>query len=621
MTASGTASGSRTAASSAASTSRACSSGDATGGSVTGTEDLAPTVIQRAPRPLIAADAQTSKPNGENLASRKPQPSGSGFVVCFVIRSRVVIVVALVLAVIGGGTGAAFASVESLTSPGQEVSALFVAQFGNGSVIVVTAVRSGSARSELDVFERAPGQRFRLTRRLDSGHDVKFHGFPGGKGPAGLATNRAGAAVVAWTAAGEVRVVARRPGGEFGAVQRLGRASASYLSDGAVASMTPGGNGLVMWTGPEQHLHASMRRADADRFSPPTDLGRSQGVARVAVGARSKGFALVWEVCTRIRPGTCSREAVRASITGARGTFSAPQMLGPVDGTPARLSLQVGPLDDTLVLWSGTRRGLVRSARLARGAARFGAIRVVSNPHLRAHSVTAATGRAGGLVAWTERLPSGRVQVVGADIDARERVGVPAPLSAPVERAAVPTVQVQDDGTTVVWWRRTRGGDRQGAPDRDWSIRTRAANGPFARVVDLPGFGGAVSVNLDGHGDVLALMVAPGPSPLQCGSVLVSAAWRAGDQPRPSLLDECATYDPPVLLVDTSGRALAIWSRSPSATEHQARIATRSPRGEFASASTIAPFNSAWLTVLSDDGNALLIGIDQNRTLYATSRR
>jgi hypothetical protein len=540
-----------------------------------------------------------------------------------VIRSRVVIVVAVVLVVVGGGAGAAFASVESLTSPGQEVSALAVAQFGDGSVIVVAAVRSGADGSELDVFERAPGQQFRLTRRLDSGRDLKFHGFPDGKGPAGLATNRAGAAVVVWTAAGEVRVVARRPGGELGPVQRLGRASASYLSDGAVASLSPQGNGLVMWTGRERHLHASMRRANEDRFAPSTDLGRSKGVALVAIGARSKGFALAWEVCTRTRDGYCSREIVRASITGARGTFFTPQTLGPVDGTPARLSLQVGPLDDALLLWSGERKGLVRSSRLPRGSTRFGATRVLSKPRLRAHSVTAASGPAGGLAAWIQRLPSGRVQVVGADIDARERIGVPAPLSAPVELAAVPSIQLQDDGAAVVWWRRTRGGDRQGGPDRAWSIRTRAANGPFAPVVELPGDARDVAVSLDGHSDVLALMVAPDPStPSQCGApfVLLSAAWRAGNQPRPGLLDDCVIPDPPSVARDSSGRALALWSRSPSPTEHQARVATRSPGGEFGSASTIAPFNSAWLTVLSDDGNALLIGIDQNRTLYATSR-
>jgi hypothetical protein len=96
--------------------------------------------------------------------------------------------------------------------------------------------------------------------------------------------------------------------------------------------------------------------------------------------------------------------------------------------------------------------------------------------------------------------------------------------------------------------------------------------------------------------------------------------WSAGDQPRPSLLDDCIYSSDVNLSIDSSGRALAIWSRSASPTEHEDRMATRFPGGKFASASTIAPFNSAWLTVLSDGGNALLIGIDQNRTLYATSR-
>ena len=539
------------------------------------------------------------------------------------IRSRLAIAVAFVLVSIGGGSEAAFASVETLTAPGEEVPALSVAQFGDGSVIVVAAVRSGSDRSELQILERASGQQFRVLRRFDGGRDLRFHGFPSGKGPAGLATNRTGAAVVAWTAGGEVRVVARRPGGEFGPVQSLGRASASYLSDGAVASLSPRGNGLVMWTGPERHLHASMRRANADRFSPSSDLGRSKGVALIAIGARSKGFVLAWELCTRTRDGNCSREIVRASITGARGTFSAPQTLGPVGGTPARLSLQVGPLDDTLVLWSGVRKGLVRSSRLARGAARFGAVRVLSNPRLSAHSATAASGDAGGLAAWVQRLPSGRVQVVGADIDARERIGAPAPLSAPVEQAAMPTVQVQDDGATAVWWRRIRGDRDSYERDPTWSIRTRAANGPLTSVADLPGGVGQFTVSLNGHGEVLALMVTPDPStPSQCGApfVLLSAAWRAGNQPRPGLLDDCVIPDPPSVALESSGRALAIWSRSPSPTEHQARMTTRAPGGgEVGSPSTIAPFNSAWLTVLSE-GNALLIGIDQNRTLYATSR-
>jgi hypothetical protein len=540
-----------------------------------------------------------------------------------VIRSGIPVAIGLVLVVMSGCAGSAFAFTQSLTAPGKEVAALSVAQIGDGSVIVVASVRSASGRSDLDVFERAPGQQFELTRRLDSGRDLKFHGFPGGKGPAGLATTQAGAAVVAWTAAGEVRAVARRPDGEFGQVERLGRASASYLSDGAVASMSPRGDGLVMWTEPERHLHASMWRADGDRFAPSSDLGPSRGVALVAIGARSKGFALAWEACTRTRDGHCSREIVRASITGAHGTFAAPQTLGPVDGTPARLSLQVGPLDDVLLLWSGVRKGFVRTSRLARGAARFGAIRVLSNARLRAHSVTAASGRAGGLAAWIERLPSGRVQVVGADIDARERVGAPAPLSAPVVRAAVPRVQVQDDGSTVVWWRRIRGDTGRYEQDPTWSVRTRAAHGPLTRAADLPGGVGEFAVSLDGHGDVLALMVARDPStPSRCGApfVLFSAAWRVGDQPRPGLLDDCVIPDPPSVALDSSGRALAIWSRSASPTEHEDRMATRFPGGEFASASTIAPFNSAWLTVLSDDGNGLLIGIDQNRTLYATSR-
>jgi hypothetical protein len=380
-----------------------------------------------------------------------------------------------------------------------------------------------------------------------------------------------------------------------------------------------------MWTAPDGHLHAAVRRVRAARFAQATDLGP---LKEVAISASSNEFALMWEVCTRVRFGDCTREVVRASTAIARAHFSAPQTLGPVAGTSARLSLQVGPHGDVLALWSGTRKGFVRAARLAGGSRCFDRAQILSNRHRRSHSVTAAIGRNGGLAVWIERRADGRVQVIGADVDSRERVGVRYPLSAPLERAAVPKVQAQDDGATAVWWRRTRGRYWFTRPP-SWSIRTRAAGGSFASMVEIDGVSiDDVAVSLDGHGEVLALMVKRIHTPSACGAsfVLLSAVWKAGTQPRPTVLDDCEIAGSPRIAVDASGRALAVWSRAqpPETTRPRAQafISFRPPGAGFNPAEARSLLDDAQLQLaMRDDGGALLVWFVENGTLHAADER
>jgi hypothetical protein len=220
------------------------------------------------------------------------------------------------------------------------------------------------------------------------------------------------------------------------------------------------------------------------------------------------------------------------------------------------------------------------------------------------------------MASWIQRLHDGHVRVVGVEIDPQERIGRSFQLSPPVSSAALPSVEVQDDGATVVWWRAAS------VRSTRWFVRTQAPHGSFAPTAELPGLGGHIAASLDEHGNVLALMMTC-ESPLtscQYPFAVFSAVWPVGGQPHPSLLDRYVVpRDTPRIAIDPTGRALAVWSGDvPASTA--ARISERLPGGDFGAVQAAPPSSRFYpqLLALADGSFLLICGSANSGKLTAT---
>jgi hypothetical protein len=467
----------------------------------------------------------------------------------------------------------------------------------------------------LYVSTRSPGEAFGPPTQLSRTGDVQFDGSLGFDGPSGLASNAAGGAVITWVEDGRARAVLRRPGGTFSSVQQLGAAR------NTIAWMDDQGDVLVLVVAPDESLYVFTGASGATRLGSPRRLGTVRGNVgelkdQFAATQRKSGFVLAWEDCfgrpVDPRRGKCLHHVVRASVAHTGAHLGTSQTLGKADAPGLRPNLLAGPRGDVLALWSGRRAGAVRAARMAAVATHFSSARVISRSGRAAVSVTAAIGRNGGLVAWNEKEGRALTRVVGAEIDQHGRIGTPFTLAARSETGRLARVRIDDNGAALVLWHSPR------SVAQSWWLRSRAPHGAFSRATKLPNLE-RLKVALDGHGSVLALLLAwpsnqhPTRHPEMCfqgTTELRGAAWEAGRQPAFQTLDDCVWFNGLSLAVNASGQALAAWHRIPAPTVQQGggvRVSLRSPGAGFSAPSTVADPDGSWPQVALTDNNRALI--------------
>jgi hypothetical protein len=165
--------------------------------------------------------------------------------------------------------------------------------------------------------------------------------------------------------AGTVQVATRTRSTAFGTPQSLGPGATLSLAG------APDGNALVVTdrhVAPTSVVVSAARRLPGQAFGPFTDLAPAQFISDAfgAQAAVADGGAALVSWASSVDPSTPAPSGVFAAVSGASGSFAAPQLLA--DASTARLpqptGAAIGPTS-ALVAWSGPQG--VRVARAVAG--------------------------------------------------------------------------------------------------------------------------------------------------------------------------------------------------------------------------------------------------------------
>jgi hypothetical protein len=476
---------------------------------------------------------------------------------------------------------------------GEQATALFA---DGSSLTVSLVIRHDSIADELEVAKRPAGAMADAPLPLSGpGDGARFNGDDGTGAASGLASNRAGDAVVAWSARGTVMVVSRDRDGA------LSRPVSVAPGSDAVAAMTPRGDAIVLFRTDRGEIRATVRPRGSARFrqprtltSPPSPVFETVLVG-AALRATADGFVAAWTSCTAVAPATgrryasCRRSQPSVARVSADGlTVSVRTFDVPWRTWDSSVDVLSGPRGDALALLSRTRgRGGVVRLSHAAPHSRFGPAQVISRRSRSALHAAAASGPGGGYVAWVERVADGSFRIVGADLSSRLAAGRPAELSSGLSKLTLPRVRIGMDGGAAVFWPLAGRGAR---PPLAWHLRARHGHGAFSAPVSLAAVD-RLAVVVDRGGDVVALTsvrATPYPAPVLSPDclrthALRSTIWKSGAEPVSVLLDSSCRGFAPVLATSADGAILAAWERQDQAESGSLHTAVRPPGGAFTS--------------------------------------
>jgi hypothetical protein len=304
---------------------------------------------------------------------------------------------------------------------------------------------------------------------------------------AAVAADPGGAAVIAGGVRrgpdrARLRVVARDPGGAFGAPVALG--SSAIIDASVAAAVSPSGHAVVAWTqrrgdpfGDRTPVRiVAARRAPGGTFGPPVALTAWRptegfGGPDVEAGIDAAGNATVAWLLPAGRFGERQRAAVARAAPGA--PFSAQRLARHVD-EPSRVALAVAPDGSSLLAFDGIEGVQVFERRPA--DARYTA--VLSSRGDRPVSfdrspVVAVRNGGGGLVAWRTETDTAAAGVTAAVRATAGAFGRPRVVARGVEGGG----SFGEAFAVVV------GGDRPLPPEDVGNAALRAALAPDGRAI------------------------------------------------------------------------------------------------------------------------------------------